>query len=99
MLLTDHAGVTAAQADVRQQDGRWLRFDDASVMTVLPAEGAGSQPGGVPAILPAPQLRPPRSIIVHRRLQPVGWCDLSADQYRVRLLCRSDIISNKDCSR
>ena len=26
----------AAQADVRQQDGRWLRFDDASVMTVSP---------------------------------------------------------------
>ncbi len=28
--------MTAVQADVRQQDGRWLRFDDASVMTVSP---------------------------------------------------------------
>ena len=39
-LLADAAGlnsmVIAMQADVRQQDGRWLRFDDASVMTVSP---------------------------------------------------------------
>jgi len=38
--LTAAAGlivvVFALQADVRQQDGRWLRFDDASVMTVSP---------------------------------------------------------------